>query len=197
MRSAIFLDRDGVIIENRSEYVRSWEAVAFIPGALAALAEIARSAYAIVIVTNQAGVGKGVISLAEAEAINERIQTEIERVGGRVDGFYLCPHTESDGCECRKPKPGMLLAAAHDLNLDLSQAWMIGDAVTDLQAGAAAGARPLLVLTGRGTDHKELHGLEGFADLTEALAHIQKQTSNPSAPLRTSLKLQTSNNKLL
>ncbi|MBM4424376.1 MAG: HAD-IIIA family hydrolase [Chloroflexi bacterium] len=177
LRPAIFLDRDGVIIENRSGYVRSWADVSFIPGALNALAGAAVSPFAVVIVTNQAGVGRGLISLASAESINKGVRDEILRAGGRVDGLYLCPHTDEDNCECRKPRPGMLLRAARELGLDLSRSWMIGDAVTDVQAGEAAGARSLLVLTGRGAEHRALHNLEGFADLSEALAYI-RQNSN-------------------
>lgn len=179
MRPGIFLDRDGVIIENRSDYVRSWEDVAFIPGALDALAEMARTEYAVIIVTNQAGVGRGLIPAAVAHSINESICDEIVRASGRVDGLYICPHTKDDNCDCRKPKPGMLLQAAREHDLDLSRSWMIGDALTDLQAGEAAGARPLLVLTGRGEEQKTLHGLEGFASLAEAWTFIQQQVATP------------------
>lgn len=172
MRPSIFLDRDGVIIENRPDYVRTWADVEFIPGALESLSKIAASDYAIVIVTNQAGIGKGVIPPTVAESINQSIREEIGRHGGRVDGLYVCPHTNTDNCTCRKPKPGMLLQAAHDLDLDLARSWMIGDALTDLEAGRAAGVRALLVLTGRGSEQQSTHGLEGFSDLSAALAHI-------------------------
>ncbi|HLF00338.1 MAG TPA: D-glycero-beta-D-manno-heptose 1,7-bisphosphate 7-phosphatase [Anaerolineales bacterium] len=177
MHPAIFLDRDGVIIENRADYVRAWDDVAFIPGALSALTGIADSEFAIVIVTNQAGIGRGMVSLDAAQSINERIRDEIVHAGGRIDGLYLCPHTDSDGCDCRKPKPGMLLRAAQELSLDLSRSWMIGDALTDLQAGEAAGAHSLLVLTGRGAEQKAAYGLEGFADLAGALTHIRQRAN--------------------
>ncbi|MBI4770460.1 MAG: HAD-IIIA family hydrolase [Chloroflexi bacterium] len=150
LRPAIFLDRDGVIIENKLDYVRQWSDVRFIPGALAALAGLAASRYLIVIVTNQAGVGHGHITLAEARAINQGVVAEIRRAGGRVDGAYLCPHRPQDGCECRKPRPGMLLHAARDLGVDLSTSLLIGDAISDVQAALAAGVRPTLVRTGRG-----------------------------------------------
>jgi D-glycero-D-manno-heptose 1,7-bisphosphate phosphatase len=176
LRPTIFLDRDGVIIENRAEYVRSLDEVAFIPSALRALAEIAASDYAIVVVTNQAGVGKGLVSAEMVESIHERLRSEIERAGGRVDAIYFCPHTDADECDCRKPKPGLLLRAARDHGLDLSRSWMIGDALTDLQAGEMAGARSLLVLTGRGEEQKAMHRLDGFADLAEALAYIRHGT---------------------
>ncbi|HLB48421.1 MAG TPA: HAD-IIIA family hydrolase [Anaerolineales bacterium] len=177
MRPAIFLDRDGVIIANHPDYVRSWADVSFIPRALETLATMAGSPYAVVIVTNQAGVGRGLIPLAEAVSINERVRDEIVRAGGRVDGLYLCPHTGADNCDCRKPRPGMLLRAARELRLDLSRSWMVGDALTDLQAGEAAGVRPLLVLTGRGAEQESMPGLDGFADLSEAMAYIQQQTT--------------------
>jgi D-glycero-D-manno-heptose 1,7-bisphosphate phosphatase len=173
MRPTIFLDRDGVIIENRAAYVRAWEDVAFIPGALAALAEAARGEHAIVMVSNQAGIGKGLIPPEVSEAINAAIRAEVERAGGRIDGIYICPHTEADACDCRKPKPGLLLRAARELGLDLSRSWMIGDALTDLQAGQAAGARSVLVLTGRGADQRASHGLEGQADLAAALDYVR------------------------
>lgn len=179
LRPTIFLDRDGVVIENRAEYVRSWGDVAFIPGALASLVDMAESDFAIVIVSNQAAVGKRLVSVEVVEAINERIRAEIMRAGGRVDAIYFCPHTDADNCECRKPKPGLLLRAAREHGLDLSRSWMIGDALTDLQAGETAGARSLLVLTGRGEEQKAMHRLEGFADLAEALDYIRRSLPGP------------------
>lgn len=174
MQPAIFLDRDGVIIENRDDYVRSWADVVFIPSALEALAALASTPYAVVIATNQAGIGRGFLTLADAEDINNRLKAEIVRAGGRVNGIYMCPHKPEDNCDCRKPRPGMLRRAAFDLSLDLSRSWMIGDALTDLQAGRAAGINSLLVLTGRGLKQKTLHGLDGgYPDLAAALEHIR------------------------
>jgi len=149
--AAIFLDRDGVIIENRARYVRSWEDVVFYPRALEALRRLAALPYAVVIVTNQSAVGRGIISRVQAEAINARVVAHIRTQGGRVDAAYLCPHAPQDGCSCRKPQPGLLLQAARDLHLDLARSWMVGDALTDIQAGQAAGvAQTVLVRSGRG-----------------------------------------------
>jgi D-glycero-D-manno-heptose 1,7-bisphosphate phosphatase len=174
MRPAIFLDRDGVITENiEGSYVNTIADVSFINGALGSLAELAKSNYAIVIVTNQAGVGKGYFSLEMARAINAYVRQTILNSGGRVDGLYLCPHTPEENCECRKPRPGMLLQAQRELNIDLSRSWMIGDALTDLQAGKAAGVKEtMLVLTGRGTQQAQEHNLQGVANLTEAVREI-------------------------
>ncbi|HEB64157.1 MAG TPA: HAD family hydrolase [Chloroflexi bacterium] len=156
-RPAVFLDRDGVIIENRSDYVRSWDDVAFYEQALEALRLMRALPCAIVIVTNQSAVGRGIISLAQAEAINRRVVEHIRSQGGRVDAAYLCPHAPGTGSPCRKPQPGMLLQAARDLNLDLSRSWMVGDALTDVQAGQAAGvAQSVLVRTGRGATQLSL-----------------------------------------
>jgi D-glycero-D-manno-heptose 1,7-bisphosphate phosphatase len=159
MRPALFLDRDGVIIENRPAYVRSWEEVEIYPQALAALASLRSSPYQIVIVTNQSGVGRGVIPLKTAERINRRLVKAIQAAGGRVDGVYLCPHTPMAQCECRKPKPGLLLQAAREMGLDLGRSLMVGDALTDVLAGRAAGVgQAVMVRTGRGAAQLELPG---------------------------------------
>lgn len=148
---AIFLDRDGVIIENRDAYVRAWADVEIYPQALAALARLSATRFKIVIVTNQSAVGRGIITLDEAHAINRRLTAEIERAGGRVDGIFMCPHAPADDCLCRKPQPGLLTQAAAELGLDLSRSYLIGDAITDIQAGQAAGVyQAILVRTGRG-----------------------------------------------
>jgi D-glycero-D-manno-heptose 1,7-bisphosphate phosphatase len=161
MHPAIFLDRDGVIIENCDDYVRQWEDVQILPGALEALSRASRSKYKIVIVTNQAGVGRGMIPLDVAHSINQRLVEIISASGGRVDGVYMCPHKAEDKCACRKPQPGMLLQAARDLDLDLTQSIMIGDAVTDLQAARAAGVPQVyLVCTGRGAAQSQLASLK-------------------------------------
>lgn len=179
---AIFLDRDGVIIENRSDYVRSWADVAIYPQALSVLARMRELPYKIVIVTNQSVVGRGGISLGTAEGINERLVAEIARAGGRVDGVFMCPHAPQDGCECRKPRPGLFLQAAQKLTIDLSSSWMIGDALTDVMAGRAAGVDcSALVLTGRGKAQMErseasrMRPFPVYDDLSAALSRLARQ----------------------
>jgi D-glycero-D-manno-heptose 1,7-bisphosphate phosphatase len=103
---AIFLDRDGVLIENRPSYVRGWEDVHIFHQALAALVRISTAPYKIVLVTNQSAVGRGLISSEVAWAINRRLVSVIEDAGGRIDGVFMCPHAPQDRCACRKPKPG-------------------------------------------------------------------------------------------
>jgi len=156
-RPALFLDRDGVIIENRDDYVRSWADVELFPQAVEALAAIRHSPYRIVLVTNQSAVGRGYVTLETVESINDRLLTILREAGARVDSVYVCPHAPDDGCLCRKPSPGLLLLAAEGMGLDLSRSVMIGDALTDIQAGQAAGVgRTILVRTGRGRQQEEL-----------------------------------------
>jgi histidinol-phosphate phosphatase family protein len=153
MYPAIFLDRDGVLIENRSDYVRDWSQVRIFPEAIHALSRSAIKNYKIVIVTNQSAVGRGLISLEIANEINARLVNFIHRHGGQVDGVYMCPHKPDDDCYCRKPKPGLLLRAAKELSLDLQRSWMIGDAWSDVQAGQTAGVRQAILLkTGGGQE---------------------------------------------
>ncbi len=151
MVPAIFLDRDGVLNENRANYVQVWEDVALFPQALQAVAAISKLPYKIFVVTNQSAVGRGIITLEQAQSINNQIHAEIIRHGGRIDRFYLCPHAPQEECDCRKPKPGMLRQAEVEFGVDLSQSVMIGDALTDIAAGQNAGtAKQILLLTGRG-----------------------------------------------
>jgi D-glycero-D-manno-heptose 1,7-bisphosphate phosphatase len=166
MFPAIFLDRDGVIIENRPNYVRSWADVEIYPQALTALAVLRKTSYKIIIVTNQSAVGRGIISLATAQGINERLVQVIEAENGRVDAVYLCPHAPHEGCACRKPQPGMLLQAAQEHNIDLGHSIMIGDALTDLEAGLAAGVtQTILLRTGRGQTQAQLPEAANFTPL--------------------------------
>ena len=151
MFPAILLDRDGVLIENRSDYVRDWSQVKILPEAIHALTFSEMKNYKIVIVTNQSAVGRGLISLESATEINRRLVNLIRHQGGQVDGVFMCPHKPDDGCFCRKPKPGLLLQAAKELSLDLRRSWMIGDAWSDVLAGQTAGVQQAILLkTGRG-----------------------------------------------
>jgi len=148
----VFLDRDGVLVENRADYIRRWSEVRFLPGALDALRNLAAARWATVMVTNQAAVGRGVITLRQAWETNDRIVDAVRAHGGLIEASYLCPHRPEERCPCRKPAPGMLLQAAHDLGVDLGGSFLVGDALTDVEAAHAAGVRPVLVLTGRGRD---------------------------------------------
>jgi len=179
MFPAIFLDRDGVLIENRSDYVREWSQVKIFPEAIHALSHSAINDYKIVIVTNQSAVGRGLISLETANEINHRLVKLIQQHGGHVNGVYMCPHKPDDDCSCRKPKPGLLLQAAKELSLNLHHSWMIGDAWSDVQAGQAAGVRKtILVKTGRGREQLSQFRPENISNnlisenLTQALNEI-------------------------
>ncbi len=149
-RIAVFLDRDGVINYNRDNYVRNWAEFRFLPGALNALKRLATSSVAVVIVTNQSAVGRGLLNVVELEDIHAQMTRIIQASGGRVDRVFYCPHHPADGCDCRKPQPGLLKQAAAALNIDLAGSFFVGDAISDIQAGLAAGCLPVLVLTGRG-----------------------------------------------
>jgi D-glycero-D-manno-heptose 1,7-bisphosphate phosphatase len=151
MLPAVFLDRDGVLIENRSDYVREWSHVKLLPKALEALIRFQHDGFKIIIVTNQSAIGRGLVSASTADEISNRLVETIKENGGWIDAVYTCPHKPEDQCVCRKPQPGMLFQAAQDFSLDLASSWMIGDAWTDVQAGQAAGLRgTIMVRTGRG-----------------------------------------------
>lgn len=157
MLRAIFLDRDGVLIENRSDYVRDWSQVTLLPLAIDALAGFHRAGLKIIVVTNQSAVGRGLMTFETALQINNRLTKTIQENGGWIDAVYMCPHRPQEGCNCRKPQPGLLLQAARDLSLDLRSSWMVGDAWSDLLAGQSAGLQgTIMVRTGRGSI--QLHG---------------------------------------
>jgi D-glycero-D-manno-heptose 1,7-bisphosphate phosphatase len=172
MRPAIFIDRDGVICYNRADYVKRWAEFAFLPSALDALARVAKSEYAVVVITNQSGINRGRVLPETVEDIHRRMVAAIEEAGGRIDAVYICPHRPDEGCDCRKPLPGMLRRAAEELGLDLDRSFLVGDALEDVQAGLAAGVRPYLVLTGRGQVHRALVEREakGYAEIARDLS---------------------------
>lgn len=149
----LFLDRDGVINRQREgDYVTSWEEFEFLPGVLEALAELASFCERIVVVTNQQGVGRSRMSLDDLEAIHRQMVKEIESHGGRLDGIYVCPHRADENCNCRKPKPGLLLRASQEQGISLQEAWFVGDSARDVVAGARAGCRTILVGERRDTE---------------------------------------------
>ncbi|MBC8508658.1 MAG: HAD-IIIA family hydrolase, partial [Chloroflexi bacterium] len=161
---AIFLDRDGVIIENREDYVKSWNEVRFLTGALDALRCSGKSEYLQILVTNQSAVGRGIITLDQAHDINQRIIAMIESSGGRVDASYLCPHRPEEKCGCRKPAPGMLQKAKEEFSIDFERSYLIGDAASDIEAAQTVGIQGILVLTGRGEHQLEMMKESRFRD---------------------------------
>jgi D-glycero-D-manno-heptose 1,7-bisphosphate phosphatase len=186
-RVAVFLDRDGVIIENRTDYVKSWEEVHFLPRVFEALLRLGRSEYAVILITNQSAVGRGIITLDSALGINKQVIAAITAQGGRVDASYLCPHRPDEGCSCRKPAPGMLLQAAEDLGLDLARSYAIGDAASDIEAARAAKVQGILVLTGQGREQTALLeqvGCPVVTDLGAAVDYILAHEDSASAQRR-------------
>jgi D-glycero-D-manno-heptose 1,7-bisphosphate phosphatase len=149
MLQALFLDRDGVINRERADYVKCWEELEFLPGVLPALRGLAGLGIPILVVTNQSAIGRGIILRATVDRINARLREEIVAQGGRIDAFFVCPHRPEEGCICRKPKPGLLYQAAARFGLDLTRCLLVGDAITDCEAAAAAGCPCIAVESGR------------------------------------------------
>jgi len=156
LRPAVFLDRDGVVIEE-SHYLGDVTRVRLVPGAGEAIAALNRAGWVVVIVTNQSGVARGLFTVESVGEVHSHLSESLRGYGARIDDYRFCPHhPEAElaeyrvDCECRKPKAGMLLSAARELGVDPARSWMIGDRVTDLEAGATAGCRTALVRTGYG-----------------------------------------------
>ena len=152
MKRAVFLDRDGTIIEEKN-YLRRVEDVVIFPGAGAALGQLHRAGFSLFIVSNQSGVGRGYFTLAEVEKVNEYLLMELGRDGVRFEKVYFAPEAPGAPSRGRKPSPQFLLGARDEFGLDLAQSYMVGDKLIDLECGWNAGVRKcLLVRTGYGAE---------------------------------------------
>lgn len=146
----VILDRDGTINLDSEDYIKSPAEWTPIPGSLEAIARLIQADYRVVVATNQSGIGRGLFDTQALFAIHDKLQRALGQVGGRIDAFFFCPHKADDNCRCRKPQPGMLLEVARRFNVAIEDVFMVGDSRKDVEAAAAAGARPVLVLTGNG-----------------------------------------------
>ncbi len=171
--STIFLDRDGVINENRADYVKNWHEFHFLKGSREAIGKLTHAGHRIIVCTNQAGVARGHVSIETVEEIHRRMIADVAEFGGVIEKVYYCPHGKDENCACRKPRPGMLLQARDELGIDLSDALFIGDSMTDVQAGIAAGVDSMLVLTGLGIEQFREHfnEVEGAFRISRSLKH--------------------------
>lgn len=142
---SVFLDRDGVINKNYSDYVKNWEEFEFLPGSLDALKELASCPWRIVIATNQSLVGRGIISVDHLNYIHNRMLAVISDYGGRIDAIYVCRHHPNAGCYCRKPSPGLLVQAGNELDIDLPESVFIGDSQRDILAAIAVKVKPIFI----------------------------------------------------
>lgn len=172
----IVLDRDGVINLDSEQFIKKPDEWKPIPGSLEAIARLNESGWRVVIASNQSGLGRGLFDMDTLNAINEKMTKALGQVGGRIDAIFFCPHTADSTCDCRKPKPGMFLQIAERFNADMKGVPVVGDSLRDLQAGAAVGCKPYLVLTGKGVktqaDPALPEGTEIFPDLAAVVAHL-------------------------
>ena len=184
-RRAIFMDRDGTVCEEMG-YVNHLSRSRLLPRSLEAIRCANEHGYLVVIATNQSGVARGLFSEEMVQAVHRQLRERAEAGGARIDAVYYCPHHPREGaapwrvdCDCRKPRPGMLVRAAREHDIDLARSWMVGDGFPDIEAGAAAGVRVVQVLTGYGRGLVEHHQHEYRSrpdhtaeDLLDAVRHI-------------------------
>lgn len=169
----VILDRDGVINVDSDEYIKSAEEWVPLPGSLEAIARLNHAGILVTVASNQSGVGRGLFSLDALNQMHGKFRQALARVGGHVDGIFFCPHAPADHCRCRKPAPGLLRAISLRFSVALNGIPVIGDSKRDLDAALAVGARPLLVLTGKGQRslerHPELGAFGVYPDLAGAV----------------------------
>jgi D-glycero-D-manno-heptose 1,7-bisphosphate phosphatase len=146
----IVLDRDGVINHDSEQFIKSPGEWRPIPGSLEAIARLNQAGYRVVVATNQSGVGRGLFGMTTLTEIHEKMFKALNLVGGRIDAVFYCPHAADSHCECRKPKPGMFQQIGSRFGVDMQGVPAVGDGLRDLQAAQSSGARPILVLTGKG-----------------------------------------------
>lgn len=175
----VLLDRDGVINQDSPDFIKSADEWIPLPGSLEAIALLYRHGFKIIVLTNQSGVARGLFDAAALEAMHAKMTALVEARGGKIEHIYVCTHGPSNHCACRKPKPGLLQQFAQDYRIDLHDLPFIGDALRDIDAALAAGAKPILVKTGKGrktlTDNPELSipVFENLYDVAEYLVTNQ------------------------
>ena len=169
----VILDRDGVINYDSPSYITRPEEWKPIPGSLEAIARLNQSGYHVVVASNQSGIGRGLFDMATLNAIHDKMHRALGQVGGRIDAIFFCPHADEAGCRCRKPRSGLLEEISHRFNMNLRDVPCVGDAQRDLEAAAAVGAQPVLVLSGKGEKTRQAGAMPPrtlvFADLAEAV----------------------------
>jgi D-glycero-D-manno-heptose 1,7-bisphosphate phosphatase len=165
----VILDRDGTINHDSDHYIKSLDEWRPLKGSLEAIARLTQAGYRVVVATNQSGIARGLFTTRTLFEIHDHLQRAAVQAGGRIDAFFFCPHKADDNCRCRKPQPGMLIEVGRRFNVALEDAFMVGDSRKDLDAAAAAGVRPVLVLTGNGAktekEGKLPRGTAVYADL--------------------------------
>ena len=181
MTKLVILDRDGVINEDSDAYVKSVDEWTPLSGSIDAIARLYQAGYTIVVATNQSGLGRGLFDLDDLEAMHAKLTDLLADVGAELGGIFYCPHGPDDGCDCRKPAPGLLDAIASEFELSLSGVPLVGDSLRDLQAGLTHHCDPILVRTGKGakTESKlaeqlntELQHAQVFDDLSQVVDYL-------------------------
>ena len=178
MRPAVFIDRDGTLVDDPPPgYIADPGKVSIFPGSADALARVRELGYLLVMVTNQAGIGRGLITWDQYRAVAARVDAILGQHGVSLDGTYMCPHApEREGeCPCRKPKLALYERAGAELGIDYPRSWWVGDRITDLLPARALGGTGILVLTGQGSDYEEAARAQGFGvadDLAAAVSAI-------------------------
>jgi D-glycero-D-manno-heptose 1,7-bisphosphate phosphatase len=166
----VVLDRDGTINHDSDQYIKSPAEWKPIKGSLEAIARLTQSGHRVVVATNQSGIARGLFDMTTLNAIHDAMHRAVHQAGGRIDAIFFCPHANDANCECRKPRPGMLLEIGRRMNAPLEGVPVVGDALRDLQAAAAVGARPVLVLTGKGRKTRAAAGLPPGTEVFDDLA---------------------------
>jgi len=180
---AVFLDRDGTIIEDAG-YVHEPGKVKLLPGAAQGIRQLNEHGFLVVVVSNQSGIGRGFYTVADYTAVQRRLTELLEAHGAHLDGAYFCPHHPrfTGPCECRKPGVKLFRDAAQALDIDFTRSWWVGDRLSDVQPAAALGGKAILVATGEGNLHQgqaRAHGVTVVADLVAAAAEIVRAQAKP------------------
>ncbi len=164
----IILDRDGVINEDSDDFIKSPEEWSALPGSLEAIARLCKAEFRVVVISNQSGIGRGLLSINTLNRIHQKMLDQLHPLGGEISAIFFCPHGPDEGCDCRKPLPGLFNELRQRLKCNLIGVDAIGDSLRDLQAAKAAMANPVLVRTGKGkkTEQQLAAGLDdkGFGD---------------------------------
>ena len=167
----VFLDRDGVINRLRADYVKSWQDFELLPGALDAIVRLGRSGRDVIVLTNQSAVAQKLVALEVVDEIHARLASLVASHGGQIRGFLICPHGRYEGCNCRKPAPGLFLRARDELGVNLADAVMVGDQPSDVEASRAAGCDAILINPG-GAERTSESGYTSVASLADAVSVI-------------------------